>query len=73
MSPEIFFDTFEGTDPDDPEDRGDHLRTCKRIVHQILFDQARGVSAEQSVEWECDVMCTVPGESAEREPRRGRD
>lgn len=59
MSPELFFDTIED---DDPEDRGDHRPTCRRIVHQILFDQARGISGEEVVEWECSPMCTAERE-----------
>ena len=62
MPPELFFDEFE----DDTDDRGDHRPTCRRIVRQVLFDQARGISGEESVEWECWPMCTVPGENQER-------
>lgn len=65
MSPELFFDNFED-DSHDPKDRGDHLLTCKRIVDQVLFDQARGISAEEDVRWECSSMCTVPGEGRDR-------
>lgn len=63
MAPEIFLDQFED---DSADDRGDHLPTCRRIVDQILFDQARGISAERAVTWECSPMCTVPGEELER-------
>lgn len=55
MSPELHFDTFE----EDPDDRAGHTSACRRIVHQILFDQARGLSGEESAHWECVPTCRV--------------
>lgn len=56
--PEIHFDTLE----DEPVDRGAHRPACRATVHQVLFDQPRGISGEQSIEWECVPGCPVGGE-----------